>query len=235
VGQAGQVVPGGPQPAQADPNVAAKTAAVERGAGGQVAAKESDIKQTTVAPDGTKTTIQSPPGTAPGGELPPPPTGQNPNIAPGAVFGGGTDPMTDAGRASQLSPEAAQAEQERKANDPRYQAASSGVSGMVQGHEDKVMEAAMKTIDDERLRNDPATRVEVHRQMKEFGKYPGQDDPDAPAPTIRPNKPNFNPYTGKWTKGKGPSYKKMLARPGDKTMEDHVQDYYTRKGIDRAR
>jgi hypothetical protein len=137
--------------------------------------------------------------------------------------------MSDAGQASQMSEQMAAKEAERKANDPRYKPASSGVSGMVQGHEDRVMENAMNTIEDERQRNDPATRVEVQKQMKEYGSYPGMDDPDMPAPTIRPGKPNFNPHTGKWTRGSGPSYRKLLARPGDKTREDYVADYHKRR------
>lgn len=35
--------------------------------------------------------------------------------------------------------------------------------------------------------------------MKDFGDFPGSDDPNAPKPPIVPGMPAFNPYTGDWS------------------------------------
>ena len=46
-------------------------------------------------------------------------------------------------------------------------------------------------------------KQDLARQTEEFGAYPGMDDPDAPAPPIRPLSYSFNPFTGKWVNPEG--------------------------------
>ncbi len=45
-------------------------------------------------------------------------------------------------------------------------------------------------------------RIELERQkqLKDFGAWPGADDPSAPPPPVRPGGHSFNPLTGSWVK-----------------------------------
>jgi hypothetical protein len=45
-------------------------------------------------------------------------------------------------------------------------------------------------------------RIEMERQkqLKDFGVWPGADDPSAPPPPVRPGGHSYNPYTGTWVK-----------------------------------
>jgi hypothetical protein len=55
-------------------------------------------------------------------------------------------------------------------------------------------------------------KADVVRQTEEFGAYPGMDDPDSPAPPIRPLSYSFNSFTGKWVSPEG--RESMLDRLG---------------------
>lgn len=41
------------------------------------------------------------------------------------------------------------------------------------------------------------------KDFQKFGRYSGDDDPEAPAPPIRPGRQSFNPTTGQWIRPEG--------------------------------
>jgi hypothetical protein len=45
----------------------------------------------------------------------------------------------------------------------------------------------------------------AHKQLEEYGDYPGKNDPKAPHPPIRPGRRSFNPFSGKFTGEEGPN------------------------------
>ena len=81
-------------------------------------------------------------------------------------------------------------------------AAPSEIQGVNQGHFEDV-------TSDEKFKNyggkdvSPMKRQEIQENVKaqlaEYGSFPGQDDPKAPAPPIREMGRSFNPFTGRFT------------------------------------
>jgi len=66
-------------------------------------------------------------------------------------------------------------------------------------------------------------KADLTRQAEEFGAYPGMDDPDSPAPPIRPLSFSFNAHTGKWVSPEGQD--SILDRFGKKTEARPSKDY----------
>lgn len=81
-------------------------------------------------------------------------------------------------------------QQEQNADSLISRMAPSPVEGVSKGHYDKVIEQAG---------NDPAEKQKVEQKLKEFGSYPGSDDPDSPPPPVTAEGSSFNPYTGGFT------------------------------------
>lgn len=108
----------------------------------------------------------------------------------------------------------------------------SPVEGVPQGTYEQVVKdpeiKGLKTPISEEVK--AAWRADAETQLRDFGSYPGRDDPNAPKPPIRPMGRSFNPFTGKFTGEKGPNAFQLMGID----MEKFKQEFF-RTGGGRVR
>ena len=105
------------------------------------------------------------------------------------------------------------AEKEAKAQkDLARRKQPSEIEGVTQGHFEKVV----NDTDAQEIRSPTGQKMtamtaekwkdSAREQLAAFGTWPGSEDPDSPVPPIRPLGRSFNPFSGKFTGEKGPSF-----------------------------
>ena len=66
-----------------------------------------------------------------------------------------------------------------------------------------------------------AMKENAHKQLEEFGDWPGKGDPKAPPPPIRPGGRSFNPFSGKFTGERGPNAFTLMGFDMEKAKSEY--------------